>query len=165
MKRYAKKSEPHHEFFSKWCGSLQLDFKKVTHDFAINITLESGQPIELEFLRRDPPVGTEFRILLPHVHLRRIWLEAAEKVGLLLAVATVFPEFFPAGMLWIEITITLAAIHDFIMFRLEAHLLAHFPVKRLFERFAHIHSALRKLPRSRDGPAFANQQVPFLVYH
>ena len=125
----------------------KLDLEEISHHLAVNFAFEGWQPVEIEFLRQYPSVGTEFAWALVHIDLRRIGFQTAEEIRLLLAVTAVFADFFPAGMHRVKIAVTFPAFHQFIMSREKPYLFTHFAEERLLGSLPKIHPALRKLPR------------------
>src|SRR5690606_14153997 len=115
------------------------------------MSFELSQPIEVELLRQDPPVGGKFPWTLVDIHLRGVRFEHAVEIGLFLDVAPVLPRLLQAHLFGIEVAITGAPADHPVMMGLQTDLLPHFAEQSLLLSLAWIHPSLGKLPRTRDG--------------
>lgn len=109
---------------------------------------------------RNPAVSSELLRFLMHIDRRRTRPEVAKEIRLLLPVATMLADFFVPHVLRIEIAVSSTVGDHVVVMGFQPDFFLDFAEKRLFQRFAHVHSTLGKLPSTRDRGTLANQQPP-----
>lgn len=124
---------------------------------------EGWQPIEIELFGEDPAVGAEFRRGLADVGIRGVWIQLAQKIGLLLAVVAVLADFLRPDIRGIKVTVAIPAAADVIMSGEESDFLADLAVEGIFEGLAFINAPLWKLPCTGHGAALTDEKISSLI--
>ena len=131
--------------------------KKIQKYFAINVLLKAGEPTDVEFLGTNPADPAELRAFGGGADLRLGSQEIDKKIGLLLAMITLFG---PA--LIKQIAIRSFRIDDPIVTWLERHFFLQFANKGLCARLRFLDASLRKLPTARNVKPFSDENAPII---
>jgi len=92
-------------------------------------------------------------------------LKFTEEIRLILSVMAVFLDLSRPHIGRIKVSVAIAPFEDFIIFGEQADFFAHLAEKPFLHGFPIIDAALRELPCSGYGRAFADEQIAIVIDH